>query len=85
MKRKSFDASNVEFQVRILGGLLDNKHKSERGEVWSSRPAGGREITGSNPVVPTEAEHIRVWGNLGTRVAWDHEIVGSNPITRTPI
>ena len=30
-----------------------------------------------------EAEHIRVWGNLETRVAWDHEIVGSNPTTRT--
>ena len=62
---------------------------SERGEVWSSRPAWGREIArqaacgGSDPVVPTEVEHIRVWGNLGTRVVWDHEIVGSNPITRT--
>ena len=64
-------------------GYLSAITVSERGEVWSSRLAGGREIAGSNPVVPTEADHIRVWGNLGTRVVWDHEIVGSNPIART--
>lgn len=74
-----FEKGGFESWAGNLGAIT----LSERGEVWSSRPAGGREIAGSNPAVPTEEKHIRVWGNLGTRVAWDHEIVGSNPITRT--
>ena len=59
----------------------------EQIENWRSRPDREREIAGPSSTVGSHrgfmTNNIRVWGNLGTRVAWDHEIVGSNPITRT--
>lgn len=76
----------VASQVRLLPVLLFTR-ESGCGVVWLARLAGGQEVTGSNPVIPTlpRVGHCGCGfrsvssSSLGSRLPWDGAIapVGS--------